>query len=43
MIEARFVKDTNFFEGENVGKNEILMGLLWVFWFTAICVYNLQG
>lgn len=42
MIEARFVEDTNFFESENVGKNEILMGLLWVYWFNTTYVYNLQ-
>lgn len=44
MIEARFVEDTNSFEGKNIDKNEILMGLLWVYWlFDAICVYNSKG
>lgn len=43
MKEPVFVDDTNVFEKKNVGKNETLMGFLWVYWlFNAICVYNLQ-
>lgn len=44
MIEVRFVEDINFFEGKNIDKNEIFMGLLWVYWlFDVICVYNSKG
>lgn len=44
MKEPLFVDDTNVLENKKVGKNETLMGFLWVCWlFNAICIYNLQG